>query len=186
MKISIKAEGLERFGDFIGMTASKFDTAAARAINRTIDGTLTLARRTIAAQTHIKPSRIKRRLVIRKAARDSLNGAIWVGVLPFPAAWIEPIRPKGMNPRQQRKMAGATAGGGKFNFPGAFVARMPNGKLGIFQRQSPARSSFIEKTLTADQLGIANLEQPLSDYAEDRLERELSHELGRLLGVSNG
>lgn len=141
----------------------------------------TEAGKTLAALTRIKKTRLKRRLYVR-----TTKGTIWVGLKPVLAAWVEPLTPRDQNPRRQRKLPGSKAGGGRFDFPGYFVARRPDSKdpqghrLAIWKRKGKDRFPVSEARIPLEEFGIDDLGMRLQRFALDRLERELDRHLLRL------
>lgn len=80
-------------------------------------------------------------------------------------------------PRQTR--AGSRAG--KKNYPGAFIARMPNGKTGIFKRHGPTRLPIKKQTVPlnpdADRIARVKLDRVGRRVAISEFERILTRKL---------
>jgi len=151
--------------------------AAALAVSTTTRATGTAGRREASARSGISQKRLARRFYVRS---NGLDGVVWIGLDPLPAGYAEPLTPRRPNPTQQRALAGASAKGGAFKFPHAFVARMPSGHVGIFRRVGKKRLPINEERLTAEQLGLSGLGEYLQAFASAKLYSELDRQLGRL------
>jgi hypothetical protein len=140
------------------------ERALVRTINKTLNWARTQGLRAL-ARAHdipIKALRSRRRGRVFRVSRVGLaNGAVWFGTLPVRAAYVG-------TPRQTR--LGARAG--RHSFPGAFVARMPSGHIGIFKRADRSRLPIIEQVVELAQ----------ADTALDGLQRDLP---GRLVTTFN-
>jgi hypothetical protein len=116
---------LDDLARFIDAFPKEGGAAARRAINKTLGWVNSKGLRAIAAEHGIplKTLRGRRRVSMRRATGQSLSGRIWFGLAPIKAVYLG-------TPRQTK--SGVRVGG--LTFPGAFIATMPSGHLGVFKR----------------------------------------------------
>lgn len=116
------------------LVARAWIRAGNRAVAKTTRSTLSQALRAIAKAEGIPVSRLrkaKRGTFRLTRQRNAVSGLVWLGLLPVKASVFG-------KPRQTR--GGARAG--KQVFPEAFVATMPSGHTGIFERAIGRLSRF--------------------------------------------
>ncbi len=66
---------------------------------------------------------------------------VWVGTYPVKASYLGPIS-QTIRTRAIRV--------GRHSFPGAFVARMPSGHVGVFKREGKSRLPIVEQAVELD------------------------------------
>ncbi len=111
---------------------AKAPIACARALNRAIASANTVMVREIGQFTSLKASEVRDRIGVEPARPDRLRARLSasykkVPLIKFGASGPEPSRGKG---------GGVTArlGGTRTRYPRAFIATMPSGHRGVFQR----------------------------------------------------
>ena len=106
--------------EFIHATDKQLKLAHRRALGRTLTWLSTRLNREIAAKYDL-PQRVFK--VRSKKKFDDDSGSLWIGLNPLVARYIGALRQtkKGVSVRSHR-------------FAGAFLAKMPNGHVGVFER----------------------------------------------------
>jgi len=124
----------------LGTLSGQVSTAAARAINRTLPLARKRERQAIAARYNLKLSEINRHLVLRRASarKGKLSGEVAargkrVPLIRFKGGTKRPFSEMRNRPRVGARAKVLTQGRLKI-IPGAFVARMPSGYVGIYIR----------------------------------------------------
>lgn len=154
----------------LNATNAQIDRAAVRSVNKTLSWVAGQGRRAIAGAHDLPLKTLKGRVRIGKASGGHPKGSAWFGTRPIKAVYAgSPVQ---------------SLGGAKVRshfFPGAFVARMPTGHLGIFKRRSQARLPIEEQMIRLRESqaildGIAN-------RAPDRLRTLYAQELNYELNV---
>ncbi|MEM9414817.1 MAG: phage tail protein [Planctomycetota bacterium] len=124
------------------------DKASVSAVNKAEAGGRAVLSKNIRKDTPIKAAEIKKRTTIRKAnrstgpvARVQLEGRALNSIV-FQGRPKSPPNQRGIRVSQRRGRVSAvySRADGRKTFDGAFVQRMPNGKVGIFVRK-PGRTA---------------------------------------------
>lgn len=106
-------------------------SAMARAMNRTGTTVRTGAVRTIAKRMGLKAGDVRKGVTFIKASRTNLRVIIRASGRPLPLYAFQA--------RQTKRGVSARAYGQRRTYPGTFIARMPNGKIGVFVRKRSSR-----------------------------------------------
>lgn len=170
IKIEIDARDLEDVRKSLLQYPEATGRALPRAINKTLSWANSQGLRAI-AQKHevpLKTLRGRRRSKVIKASRSRLSGLAWFGTAPLRASYLG-------TPRQTRQGARA---GTRF-FPGAFVATMPSGHVGIFKRQDRARLPIVEQVVRLDAAdkALAPVEAGIAARLQTTFTQEMNYEL---------
>lgn len=143
--------------------------ALVRAINKTITWAVSQGLRAIAKQHDIPLKALtgRRRGRTRRASRRNMTGIAWFGTLPVRASDVG-------TPRQNR--LGARAG--SHFFPGAFVATMHSGHIGIFKRAGYSRLPIKEQVvrLSAASQAIDGVKNDVANRLEITFAQEMNFE----------
>lgn len=131
IRISHDARDLLRRLDEAGR--QKFPRAAAAALNKVAATVRTVAKRDIARQTGLRSGVVLAGLAIERAGPDRLLAAVVATGRPVPLI--------GFAARQTRAGVTAHAWGGRKLYPGAFIATMPTGHVGVFRRLGDRRGA---------------------------------------------
>lgn len=148
-----------------------------RSLNRTIRGVRTAASSEFRSEFNAKKRDVDRRLKVRLARGLDTEAALQVTASAMPMVAFGARQTKrGVSVRIRK-------GGGRQRFRHAFIARMPSGHRGVFERRTPSthRLPIDELFSTAP---VQYLDRPavvgrLGDVARERLVRELNHEIQR-------
>ena len=150
--------------------------ARVRACNRTATGTRTQVSKRVREKIRVKASVVKDHTKILKATPLKPEARVEVEGFPLPLS--------AFGPRQTKR--GVTVGiekGKKRQLKeGAFFSTMKSGHKGVFKRQGKDRLPIDEK-YGPNIPGIVsgNTWKKIEKYTNDRLERELDHEINRAL-----
>lgn len=154
------------------------------ALNRTIDGVRTDVARKITKMYDIKMTDVRAGMKVRKSTmatlRASVNGA--GSPIPLIKFRVTPNKPGYQAPGTVLR-ASVKRSGGK-PIPDAFVAKMSNGHIGVFERSGKA-SKPIEQLYgpaIPQMMNEANIQKEVMTGAESRFEKRLDHEIAYLLG----
>lgn len=171
--IQIDATPLQKLKAYAQGTPIVANKAAYRAINKTLKWLDTQGRRAVAKEFGLPVRAMTRAKRIKRVNATSrrLSGILWLGIAPVKAAYFG-------KPRQLKKGAKA----GKKTFPGAFVATMRSGHIGIFRRKGKSRLPIREVRVPLQ--GAQGIVSSIARQADKRLltifQQELSYELGKL------
>lgn len=114
------------------MATEMREKATVRALNRTIEQVRTQASREVrAAGYNLKAAVVRATMKMHRASA----GRLWARVV----ASGRPIPLVQYSARQTRKGVTVNVMNGRKLVPGAFIAKMRNGKIGVFEREMPQR-----------------------------------------------
>ena len=156
-----------------GVVARAWVKAGNRAVSKTARWAVTHGLRGIVQAEGIPVSRLRRRrrAAIRiKRVFGAARGTVWFGIRPVPAALAG-------KPRQLKKGAKA----GRSFYEGSFVATMPSGHTGIFDRKGQARLPITEvmMALTKAPAVLRDVQRQIPDRLQVVLVQELNFEMRR-------
>jgi hypothetical protein len=169
--------GLEVLGD-------QGPVAAARAINRTLSSVVTAMARPVSQSLRLPVGEVKKRVITIQATRSRLRGRIEANNKPIPiilfgATGPEPSRGKGR---------GVTAKTQTRRYPHAFIATMPSGHRGVFQRvdgkfmrRDPKRQAIRELREASVAAVWIHHEAIGQARGTEQLQKNLQHEVDYLL-----
>ena len=156
---------------------SKAPIAISRALNRANGSMRTIMTRNVASDTKLKVGTVRERVLITNATPNRLTVQMTVTgkripVIEFNAKGPFPSRGKGR---------GVTARTPAGRYPRAFIARMPSGHMGVFERVNTAR-------LPVRELFGPSLPHVFNKYADvtlargnEQLEKNMQSEMRFLL-----
>ena len=123
--------------------ADQMPAAIVRALNRTIGGVQTVMKREIASDIGIKVGTVASKLKISNASTMRLQASITASGRRIPL--IDIVTGKPPEPSRGRgRGVSYRLGGQTRTLPSAFVARMPSGHRGVFQRVAKPRLPIVE------------------------------------------
>ena len=120
----------------LNATENQVLTAAVRALNKTAIWLRAQSVTAISQQKQIKQNLIRERLRIIRANRASLKAFVIAKLYGVKACKLGTMR---------QTSTGVSVGG--YDFPHAFIATMPTGHTGVFQRKGTARLPIKEATV---------------------------------------
>lgn len=109
-----------------------------RAINRTLTTTRAEAVKQISAQTPLKKSKIRRQIKLKRATRTN-----WIGTVALSGQGI-PLIQYGATNTGPGISYQVTNQGGRDTAENAFIAKMPTGHVGVYERAGAARLPIFE------------------------------------------
>lgn len=138
--VTVEGSEIQALADEFGASEKQIEAAYRRALSRTASNVRTMMRREVRVGLNLRAASVLRRRLKMARAKGKANGQsieLWLGQNNLPPGAFKG-RPR--------------ASGGNVSFrgvthPGAFVARMPNGKISIFRRKDVGRLPIIEETI---------------------------------------
>lgn len=137
-------KGFLKFPELLSDVEKKLlPTAHKRALQKTLTTLKVVARKTLQEQYHLPPKVLAPRIKTG-LSEDKTTGVLWIGLAPIAVDKLgKPTQTPG----------GVAVGGQHYN--SAFIAKMPNGHTGVYQRKTAAR--FPLKTVTMSLTGAESL-----------------------------
>lgn len=172
-------EKAERMLEHIPGAAPK---AMARAINRATDSAKTEAARTVTRGYHIRHRDVLDTIKIHRATPDDLNAIILSrgNLIPLMKFRVSPNRP---TPGKKRTVVARVKRNGGGSITNAFVTRLKNGHVGVFNRAGKRRFPIEQRygPSVPEMLNSPSVTQRVQQMASVRLEQRLDHEIDRIL-----
>ncbi len=142
--IGLEIDGREvrAMADEFGATEKQVEASYRRALNRTASNIRTMMRRDLRLGLDLRSAGVLRRRLKQMRAKGKANGAqieLWLGQNDLP--------PGAFKGRPVATESGVTFRGQ--TFAGAFLAKMPGGRVSIFRRREDGRLPIIEQTIAA-------------------------------------
>lgn len=182
MKIDIKSD-LKQASINIKAVQSGVPKAIAAALNRVSEGLKTEAARIVRKKYNIRAGDVRERGNIKVTRANMSRLEI---LLTSTGRNIPLIRfsTTPNSPRSVKVVKAAVKRSGKKPIPGAFVAQMRSGHIGVFQRSGRTRTPIQEKYGPAVpvMLNEPGVSEHLNEEAGKRMEKRLDHEMDRVLG----
>lgn len=183
---------LAEFSEFEG----NVPIALSRAINRAVSSAKTEAVRTVRKNYTVKAGQVNKTIKITRSKPSNLEATIFSSGASIPLSDFK-VSPSTVNPRRRTAVNVEVRRGSKATLNSAFIARMPNGKVGVFERTGSfsiaAKGSHKgQRREDIDQLfGPAvpvmmnsdSVVDAVQSRAEQQLEDRIPHEINRILGV---
>ncbi len=157
----------------------------ARALNRSIATGQTLAARLISQEMGLKVSTVKKFLRVRKATGQNLTATLYASAKRVPL--IE-FKARGPEPSRGRP-GGVRSGlsGGAPRLARAFIATMPTGHRGVFERNPGAgRLKIHEKFGPSVWQSFKRVEPEVRARVSEQANTNIAHEVAYALARSSG
>lgn len=159
-----------------------------RAINRGITTARAEAVRKVREGYHVKAGDVRQTMTLHRANSNNLVGRVASkgGVMPLISFDVSPKRPSPA--RRSPYNARIQKGGGRKSLGKAFVARMPNGSMGVYERFGPYRRGAGQKIKpkygpsVPQMLGSKDVVEHVSEKARQMMDSRIDHEINRILG----
>jgi len=168
------------------------ENAIRTALNRTLDGAVTLTAKKLGEKTTLKSSLIKDNITKSKASNYALGSMMRMKSRRMPLAAFS-TTPSAANFQTGDKGSGVLVKVWKdkpsTRFRHAFFAIMPNGYIGLFQRQGTKRlpvEELVGPFLASIYQETAGLAQEVEQTSAERLLRELESQTNYILSKNNG
>ena len=162
--------------------------AVARAINRAVEGARTDAIKAICEEYAIKPVDVRKSIHIVRATYQKLEAQIISTGGPLPLIQFR-VNPK--STRTKRRVRAGVKFGNQITLPHAFIQKMSNGHIGVFQRHTDGETGKMVPRMPIKQLYAPSFPQMLGNKevlkyiemkAHYRLDKELRHQINYLFG----
>jgi len=185
MRLSVDAKQLKRATIGISFVQDNVPKAFAATLNRVGQGLKTEASKIVRKSYDVKHKDVISRGNIRITKADPARLQLILSSrgrnIPLIHFKTRPANPETRKPKVLK--ASVKKSGGK-PIPGAFVARMGNGAVGVFRRSGKSRLPIDQLygpavPVMLNEPGVAD---HLQDEARKRMEKRLDHEMNRVLG----
>lgn len=182
--IKITNQNLEQARIGIGFVQKNVPKAFVSALNRVATGLRTEAVRKVRETYVVKAGDVRQTIKITKANMSRME-LILVSrgrSLPLIRFRTNPSRPPIRPPRMLR--AQVKKSGSKKSIPGAFVARMQSGHVGVFERHGSRRLPIrqLYGPAVPVMLNESRVQRHLQEEAQRRMIQRLDHEINRVMG----
>ncbi len=172
LSINIDVNNLD-LASQVGATSKQIKDAYNRAVMRTINFISTRVARELSQALDVPQRTLKFRMM-KRIDRANNFGYLWIGLNPVDTAYLGKAR--------QTKIGVSVR---KHRLEGAFIATMPNGKIGVYKRKT-------EKPLPLEKVRLniletAGIEEIITRYqrqAERYFEKQFTHELNYIKSKS--
>jgi hypothetical protein len=168
--IDIDAAELTGVQRTLNATNAQIDRASVRSVNKTLAWVKSQGGRLLAREADIPLKTLRGRLRLGRASAGSPRGSAWFGLRPIKAVYAG---------APMQSLSGTKVRG--HFYPGAFVARMPSGHLGIFKRRGLARLPIEEQVIRLSQ--AETVLNGVAQQAPERLRTIYAQELHYELNV---
>jgi len=189
LSIELNQRDLDRAAAELAQVRRGLPLALSRALNRTITGVRTDAVKAVRAEADVSAGRVRDNVKLFRATTERLSAAVIATGRDIPLIHFRTRPSKPQTKGGRRPAIGVTAQtfksqGGQV-YPGSFVARVPTGHLGVFERKGRARLPIkqLYGPSAADALDRGNALEGIERRARIRLRERFDHEVDRLLGV---
>lgn len=174
----------------------KMPVALSRSINRAVSSAKTAAVKQVRNEYTAKAGDINKTIKVKRANPSKLEAQIFSSGASLPLSSFK-VSPKTVNPRRRKPLNVEVRRGGGGSLGAAFMARMPNGKVGVFERtgkfsiasrgaHSGKRRENIEQKFGPSvpvMLNADSVTEAVELRAIEVLDQRLPHEINRILGV---
>lgn len=181
--IEIDAKQLEHAEAVLRHIPGGVEKAIVAALNRSAEGARTAAVKKVRERYYVKAGDVSKTIKIHKASPN--NPFVIIRSTGSPMALskfsITPTKPQ---PRRKKPIAARVLkSSGKKIIPGAFVAKMDSGHIGVFFRVGRSRLPIQQRygPSVPQMLGHSSVVTHVEEMAKERLEERLNHEIERLL-----
>ena len=176
LQVKLDIDPVLRSLDRLGIQLA--EKAITRSLNKTINSVKTDASRKIREELTLLDKDVKRDLAVRRARRGELAAAVVVtvrrtGLIKFRARQTA----RGVTVQVKRK-------GGRKLLAHAFIAKMPSGHRGVFEREKGVKRLPINELLSGSVGQFLDNERVLSqigEAAQEKFTKELSSQVDFLL-----
>ncbi|MEF2145127.1 MAG: phage tail protein [Desulfovibrionaceae bacterium] len=173
----------------LAAVADALPAAAARAVNKTLQGLRTDVVREVRGRYNVPAKDVRGTMSIRKAWKHNAEGVLRIRAarsVPLVRFGALPRTPKVKRPRKGAPGVSVKvlSSGGRKPLRRVFVARMRSGHVGVYERASGVRALPIRELhgpSFVPYLYRDDVHERVTDMATDRLWKHLDHEAGREL-----
>lgn len=194
-RISVDSHDLDRASVALRQIKGGVEKATMRALNRASMGAKTEIVRQAKAEYHVKTSRVRETLTVKKASMARLEASVHSrgARLPLSRFRLRPQSPPnqaGIRVASRRRIKAAVKRSTTpVRFDRAFIARFRSGHVGAFQRirgektrKGRPKMRELYSLSVPQMVGRNEVASLIGEVAEIRLVKELDHQIDRLLG----
>lgn len=186
--VSVSDEQLKKAEDMLHGMPGAVQKVLFRAINRGITTARAEAVKKVRERYHVKAGDVRSTMKLDRANSKNLLGRVSSKGSAMPLISFD-VSPKRPNPARRRPYtARIMRGGGRQSLGKSFVARMPSGALGVYERFGPYRRGAGQKIRqnygpsVPQMLGSNDVVEHVAEKARDMMDRRIDHEIERVLG----
>jgi len=187
--IQFTPEQIERARQQLERLPGKLAIALARAINRAAEAARAEAIRGVTARYNVKAASVRKTITMRRAnSADPRARVVSVGsAIPLIGFVVSPNKPAKRRLKTPHKAA-VLKGEGLKPFPGAFVARMKNGHIGVFTRTGEQNEKTKKEKIKErygppipEMMNNKDVRVSIEARATEMLNKRLDHEVNQIL-----
>jgi len=190
-RIRINERQVQDIRNLLGDISNGAERAMRTALNRTLDGAVTLTAKRIGETVTLKSALIKSNITKERATNYELGAMMRMRSKRIPLAAFS------TNPSVAASQTRDSGNGVSVKvwktrptvrFRHAFFARMPNGYIGLFERQGTKRlpiDELVGPYLASVYENTPGLGAEVEQTSAERLQRELDHQVTFLLGLNS-
>lgn len=181
--ITVDAQQIERAEELLRGIPDGVSKAITNAINRAVEGARADAVRKVRERYYIKARDVRDAIRIEKATYKNQSAIIHAKGSPVALSKFRITPSKPPAKRRKKPITARVVRGMGSQIPGAFVARMRTGHIGVFKRAGKARLPIrqLYGPSIPQMLGHESVTRYVEERAIVRLEERLEHEIDRLL-----
>ncbi|OLN21405.1 hypothetical protein BTO30_14895 [Domibacillus antri] len=181
--ITLTVEQLEKARAALIEVPNGLPKAVMRAVNRSAQSARTEAGRAARQEYHIKQADVTSTIRIHRASMGDFGASVVSKGSVIPLIKFR-VNPKAPNPKRKRPITARVKKGGGGPIPGAFVAQMRSGYIGVFSRVGKPRLPIeqLYGPSIPQMLGSDTVSAWVENKAYDTLQKRLDHEISRLVG----
>lgn len=180
--IAIQSKEFERASRLLKNLPGGIEQATSSALNRTLTSVRAKAVKEITRTYDIKSKTVRDSLNIQKSNVNTLSGQIISRGSPIPLINFK-VNPKAPSPKRKKQTFVSVKKSGA-SLSGAFIAEMPNGHIGVYERIGKRRYPIkqLYGPSAPQMMGESNVIENIQIEANKILRERLEHETIRLLG----
>ena len=190
-RIQINERQVQDIRNQLGDITNGAERAIRIALNRTLDGAVTLTAKRVGETVTLKAALIKSNITKDRATNYELGAVMRMRSKRIPLAAFS------TNPTASTSQTRDTGNGVSVKvwknrptvrFRHAFFSRMPNGYIGLFERQTTKRlpiEELVGPYLASVYENTPGLGAEIEQTSAERLARELDHQVTYLLGLNS-
>lgn len=181
--ITVDAKQLERAEELLKNIPDGVLKAVVNAINRAAESARTEAVRKVRERYYVKAKDVRETIRIIKATYENQAAVIYAKGSPLTLSKFRITPSKPSTKRRKKPIIARVVRGEGGPIPGAFVARMQSGHIGVFKRAGKTRLPIQELygPSVPQMLGHESVTEYVEEKAKEKLEERLEHEINRLL-----
>ncbi len=182
--ITVDESQLKRAEELLKDIPNGVNKAIVNAVNRAAQGARTDAVKKARERYYVKAKDVRKTIELKRATYENQAAIVRAEGSPLALSKFR-ITPRQPPARRRKKPVKAKVlrGGGGGEIPGAFVAQMESGHIGVFVRAGKPRLPIKEKfgPSVPQMLEHESVTEYVEERAREILEQRFEHELNRLL-----